>query len=85
MRRYADGFAVTAPVEASGVNEWGLYGVGGNVWEWTNEEGVSGHVLRGAAWSSGESPYLLCRYRLSHGGSRGTDSYGFRLVILPGQ
>ncbi len=30
---YEDGFEGLAPVEQSGRNEWGLYGVGGNAWE----------------------------------------------------
>ena len=31
VAEYTDGFAVTAPVEASGENAMGLYGAGGNV------------------------------------------------------
>ena len=31
--QFDDGYAVSAPVEESGVNAFGLYGVGGNVWE----------------------------------------------------
>lgn len=30
---YNDGFAVTCPVEKSGKNDWGIYGLGCNVWE----------------------------------------------------
>ena len=30
---YEDGFDRLAPVDKSGENEWGLYGVGGNAWE----------------------------------------------------
>ncbi len=33
LNGYEDGFDGLAPVEQSGKNEWGLYGVGGNAWE----------------------------------------------------
>ena len=35
MDDYNDGFPVTCPVEKSGKNDWGLYGVGGNACECT--------------------------------------------------
>ena len=61
--KYNDGYPVTCPVEKSGKNEWGLYGVGGNVWQWTSEWYDNTHecrVLRGAAWDSSDSGYLEC-------------------------
>jgi formylglycine-generating enzyme required for sulfatase activity/tRNA A-37 threonylcarbamoyl transferase component Bud32 len=59
---YDDGFAVSCDVEKIWANPWGLYGVGGNVWEWTSESSGSSRVLRGASWSphhSGLSPLRL--------------------------
>jgi formylglycine-generating enzyme required for sulfatase activity len=81
---YRDGFAVSAPVEQSGRNEWGLYGVGGNVWEWTSEQIGSSRVLRGASWG----PYDRDLLRV---GSRGTappsnrlNDSGFRVLLVSG-
>ena len=57
---YDDGFAVTCPVEKSGRNDWGLYGVGGNVceaqarWIW----GFDGR--RGSSYSTYSRSHMRC-------------------------
>ena len=79
---YDDGHAVTCPVEESGKNEWGLYGVGGNVCECTSA--IPGGVFdarRGVSWRSARQDRLSCAYRLdSEPAGRGS-STGFRLVL----
>ena len=85
MSGHNDGYAVTCPVEKSGKNDWGLYGVGGNVWEWTSELYESGsdqRVLRGASWYCYDRDSLRCSSRLGDAPSSRFNSLGFRLVVL---
>ena len=46
---YNDGYEERAPVEASGKNEWGLYGMGGNLWEWATTP-TGDMMAKGASW-----------------------------------
>ncbi len=84
---YNDGFAVSCPVEQSGRNEWGLYGVGGNVSEWTTEQYKDvplRRVLRGSDWFADHTQPkdLECTYAVICGvpSMRGFHE-GFRLVL----
>jgi formylglycine-generating enzyme required for sulfatase activity len=43
---YKDGWKSTCPVQKSGMNDWGLYGVGGNVREWCESWYDRGKGLR---------------------------------------
>lgn len=81
-----DGFIVTAPVEQSGQNAWGLYGTGGNAWEWCSNWLDSARrykVLRGGGWNNYEQQFL----RLDHRGyarpEQKNSMVGFRLVLAP--
>ena len=80
---YDDGFAVTCSVEMSWPNQWGLYGVGGNVWECTikSTKDLSFDAWRGASWFNANESELHSTYRSTYGASFRSSSYGFRLVL----
>ena len=80
---YNGGFPVTCPVEESGKNDWGLHGVGGNVWEWTSElhTDKEQRALRGASWSDFIQGSLLCEVRAYDHPSSRYGYFGFRLLL----
>jgi formylglycine-generating enzyme required for sulfatase activity len=83
---YTDGFQTTSPVGSFTANRFGIYDLGGNVWEWCEDafdESGKERVLRGASWNDCDRGYLLASYRIHYTpGSRYYD-YGFRCVIAP--
>ena len=80
---YSSGYGVTAPVDELWKNPWGLYGVGGNVWEAcaSDSSGGSYGAWRGASWRADDQVSLRCSFRLDIGGSYRFSSLGFRLVL----
>jgi len=81
----SDPFPTTAPVMSFRPNQYGIYDLGGNLWEWVsdqywNKEQDSG-TLRGGAWD-GETEWAMrsgCRF----GQARyvGDRIFGFRVVL----
>lgn len=78
-----DGHRVSSPVNKSGKNEWGLFGVGGNVWEWcedTDDAQSSTHVLKGASWADCAPLFLRTSRRSSYAAGYKYVNLGFRVV-----
>ncbi len=80
---YSDGSKYVCPVEKSGANDWGLFGIGGNVWEGcaVSASGDAFGTWRGASAYCFDSESLRCDYRFRGDGSLGDPEFGFRLVL----
>jgi len=80
---YNDGHPVTCDVEKSWANPWGLYGVGGNVWECCAKDNSGGAfgAWRGASWDHYGQGTLRCACRYGNFPSYRDDYDGFRLVL----
>jgi hypothetical protein len=81
---YTDGFAMTAPAGSFMPNEYGIYDLGGNVWEWCEdlyEPGDARRVARGASWGHYEREGLLSSYRRAIAPESRLANYGFRCVL----
>ncbi len=84
IKGYDDGFAWTSPVGSFAANRYGLYDMGGNVWQWcmdTLNNDSKARVLRGASWYNGAIRFsVLSSCRISANPDSSTDNYGFRVV-----
>ncbi len=76
---YEDGWKTSCPVQKSGMNEWGIYGVAGNAEEWC-EDWYKGKVyrenrlrlLKGSTWRTDNRPYFC---KISYRGAVETSSW----------
>ncbi len=79
-----DEFADIAPVGQFAPNRFGLYDLGGNLWEWCEDEfspGSGTRVLRGASWGNYEPGALLSSFRNYCAPGDRSDLIGFRVVL----
>ncbi len=83
LNTYKDDFAVSCLVENSVKNDWGLYGVGGNVWECTVKSSSDLRVdaWRGASWGDNRQDIMPSLYRNLIGINESFFHNGFRLVL----
>jgi len=83
---YDDGFVYTSPVGSFGANRFGLYDMGGNVWQWCEDwfdASQIDRVLRGGSWFYNGRNTLLSSYRDRHQPFAQLNYAGFRCVIAP--
>lgn len=84
---YNDGYAATAPVDAAGMNELGIFGLAGNVWEWTldwmDDTKRDYKIRKGGSWDFDEQDSLRINARGFDRPDARYDTIGFRIVVAP--
>jgi formylglycine-generating enzyme required for sulfatase activity len=77
----------TTSVGSLGANNYGLYDIRGNVWEFCSEpQDQVYRVLRGAAWNTSYEPQLRSEFRwYADGPDDRKEFYGFRATLVPGK
>ena len=84
---FNDGKVLTAAAGSFRPNGLGIYDLGGNVWEWCQDEyepGSASRVLRGGSWGLSNRDFVLSSFRFNcDPGTRG-DYVGFRAVVEAG-
>lgn len=85
-RLYNDGYAATCPVQESGENDWGICGMGGNVWEWCLDWYSSSKrykVRKGGGWGDiGEASLRIDAVGFDRPSAK-YETIGFRVVMAP--
>jgi formylglycine-generating enzyme required for sulfatase activity len=81
---YTDGYPTTSPVMSFKPNKFGLYDMGGNVWQWCEDwhnMAKTDRVLRGGSWFDHERGNLPSSARFRGAPGLRVSHYGFRVVV----
>ena len=86
INKYNDDFDRTSPVGSFKANEFGIYDIGGNVWEWCFDNVVGNgrvdHILRGGSIFTFQPDQLRSSKRLHMGENTRMQEIGFRIVLV---
>ena len=85
---YKDGFIFTSPVGSFDPNPRGIYDLGGNLWEWCDDDWSDSvkrdrpqKVLRGGCWGDSNPVCLLSSFRRHEEATVRGNVFGFRVVL----
>lgn len=84
---YDDGHPTTAPVMSFAPNKFGIYDLGGNVWEWCEDlfsNQKTTRVLRGGSWYGDGRVAIASSYRFNSAPNFRRNNDGFRIVVETG-
>ena len=88
IRLYEDEYAVTCQTDKSARNEWGIYGIAGNVREWCQDWYNKDQTLKvrhGGCWDFDTATGLQIKSRGFDRPQVKYDTIGFRVVVSPDQ
>ena len=82
---YTDEYITTSPVMKFKANDFGLYDMSGNVWQYCEDRFIPQRqdvVLRGGSWIYDYPEYLSASFRFNYTPVSRFDDVGFRCVWL---